>query len=72
MSANIQDFDTDSNQVVLEVTKTQLAALLGTIPETLSRGFHKLAKEGLITIEGNIIHLRDRAGLAEKAGTVDH
>jgi len=60
------------DQVVLEVTKTQLAALLGTIPETLSRGFHKLAKEGLITIKGNIIQLRDRAGLAEKAGTVDH
>ncbi|NBD33531.1 MAG: cyclic nucleotide-binding domain-containing protein [Cyanobacteria bacterium] len=60
------------DQVVLEVTKTQLAALLGTIPETLSRGFHKLAKEGLITIKGNMIQLRDRAGLAEKAGTVDH
>jgi CRP/FNR family transcriptional regulator len=59
-----------SDQVVLEVTKTQLAALLGTIPETLSRGFNKLAKEELITIEGNVIHLRDRAGLAAKAGAV--
>ena len=62
----------NSDQVVLEVTKTQLAALLGTIPETLSRGLNKLSKEGLIHIEGNLIQLRDYQGLAAKSGDVGH
>lgn len=62
----------DSDQVMLEITKTQLAGRLGTIPETLSRVLNKLSKEGLISIEGNLIQLRDRAGLAAKSGDVSH
>jgi CRP/FNR family transcriptional regulator len=56
------------NRAVLDISKTQLAALLGTIPETLSRGFNKLSKAGLMTAQGNVIHLRDRERLAQKAG----
>ncbi len=56
------------DRAVLDVTKTQLAALLGTIPETLSRGFSKLSREGLIVSQGNVIQLCDREGLAQQAG----
>ena len=51
------------DRLKLEITKTQLAALLGTIPETLSRMFYKLSSEGLITINGSEIQLLDLEGL---------
>jgi CRP/FNR family transcriptional regulator len=46
-----------SNHVELDITKTQLASLLGTIPETLSRVFAKLSQEGLISIQGSKIRI---------------
>jgi CRP/FNR family transcriptional regulator len=49
--------------VELDVTKTQLAALLGTIPETLSRALAKLSLEGLIVIDGSRIQLLNRERL---------
>jgi CRP/FNR family transcriptional regulator len=45
--------------VELDLPKGQLAARLGTIPETLSRVFSKLSHEGLIQIEGCKIKLLD-------------
>lgn len=50
-------------QVELDITKTQLASLLGTIPETLSRVFAKLSQEGLIAINGARIKLLNPEGL---------
>ena len=47
----------------LELSKTQLASLLGTIPETLSRMLSKLQREGFVTIEGAKISIVDREGL---------
>ena len=49
--------------IQLDIPKSQLAALLGTIPETLSRVFYKLSSEGLITIHGSEIQLLDLKGL---------
>ena len=51
----------------LELSKTQLASLLGTIPETLSRMLSKLQREGFVTIEGAKISIVDREGLVELA-----
>ncbi|NJL47306.1 MAG: winged helix-turn-helix domain-containing protein [Leptolyngbyaceae cyanobacterium SM2_5_2] len=45
--------------VELDLPKGQLAARLGTIPETLSRVFAKLSHEGLIQMEGGKIKLLD-------------
>jgi len=53
------------NHLQLELSKTQLASLLGTIPETLSRMLSKLQREGFITIDGASITIVDREGLAE-------
>ncbi|GCL35315.1 MAG: Crp/Fnr family transcriptional regulator [Sphaerospermopsis kisseleviana] len=47
------------NVVELDLPKTQLAALLGTVPETLSRAFYKLTQEGKITVNGTKIMLSD-------------
>ena len=53
----------------LTITKTQLASLLGTIPETLSRIFGKMSKQGLIELEGPRIKIVDRQGLEDLAET---
>lgn len=60
----------NTDMIALDISKGQLAALMGTIPETLSRSFNKLVQEDLITLEGNAIRIRDRAGLKQKAGRV--
>ncbi len=49
-----------TDAVVLNVSKGQLASLLGTIPETLSRIFAKLSGQNLIRGEGSKITLLDR------------
>jgi CRP/FNR family transcriptional regulator len=51
----------------LNISKGQLASLLGTIPETLSRIFAKLSAQQLIQVEGRKITLLDAAGLQDLA-----
>lgn len=49
--------------VDLDLSKTHLAAVLGTIPETLSRIFSKMVAAGLIEMQGRSIRIKDREGL---------
>jgi CRP/FNR family transcriptional regulator len=57
----------DNDEVVeLDISKGQLASLLGTIPETLSRIFAKMSDEGLIRVNGRTISLLDKEGLLAK------
>ena len=51
----------------LDIAKSQLASLLGTIPETLSRIFTKLAHKELIRIQGPKVVILDRTGLEDLA-----
>lgn len=51
----------------LEISKNQLASLLGTIPETLSRILARMEKEKLIKSEGRRITLLNRQALEEIA-----
>jgi CRP/FNR family transcriptional regulator, dissimilatory nitrate respiration regulator len=48
-----------SDQVALGISKGQLASLLGTIPETLSRIMAKMAGQDLILVKGRKITLLD-------------
>jgi CRP/FNR family transcriptional regulator len=57
------------DRVTLNISKGQLAGLLGTIPETLSRIFAKMTGQALIRVEAKDIHLLDPAGLEELAAT---
>ena len=57
----------DQKQVTLNVSKGQLASLLGTIPETLSRILSKMSHCGLIEVKGKEIRILDIDGL-EKLG----
>jgi CRP/FNR family transcriptional regulator, dissimilatory nitrate respiration regulator len=56
-----------SARVTLIITKGQLASLLGTIPETLSRIFAKMSTQNLIRVEGREIYLLDPHGLEDLA-----
>ena len=51
----------------LDISKGQLASLLGTIPETLSRILGRMVKQGLIESQGPKLRLLDREGLADLA-----
>lgn len=55
--------------VSLPISKGQLASLLGTIPETLSRILSKMGNSGLIKVSGGQIALLDPLGLEDLAET---
>jgi CRP/FNR family transcriptional regulator, dissimilatory nitrate respiration regulator len=50
-------------EVTLDVSKRQLAYLLGTIPETISRILKRMNQQGLILSKGNRISITDRVAL---------
>lgn len=49
--------------VNLNISKGQLASLLGTIPETLSRILGRMTNRDLLKVDGRRIEIRDRGGL---------
>ena len=53
----------NKDQFRLDISKGQLASILGTIPETLSRILGKMGKQGLVKSEGALITILDRATL---------
>ncbi|MCP4366697.1 MAG: Crp/Fnr family transcriptional regulator [Deltaproteobacteria bacterium] len=59
--------------ISLPISKGQLASLLGTIPETLSRIFTKISNQNLIEVSGREIKILDRPGLDDLAinGKID-
>jgi CRP-like cAMP-binding protein len=56
-----------SRELDLTITKAQLASLLGTIPETLSRILGKLSSQGLIETDGRRIRILDSEALRDLA-----
>lgn len=56
-----------AGQVMLPVSKAQLASNLGTVSETLSRTLRKLSDEALIRVRGKTIDILDPDRLAELA-----
>lgn len=57
--------------VELDVTKTSLAAELGTVPETLSRALRRFADAGLMADEGGRLIILDKPSLRLIAGSQD-
>ncbi len=56
-----------SGDVEIQVQKKTLASILGTIPETLSRSFKKLADKKMIAVQGRSIRILDPEALKKMA-----
>ena len=54
----------------LGMTRVELAARLGTVPETLSRAFHVLQNEGVVQSHGQKIVVLDRDALIARSNGV--
>lgn len=63
----LSDEEGKKDMVTLNISKGQLASLLGTIPETLSRIFARMTELTLIEMDGRNIKLLNRIGLEELA-----
>lgn len=59
----------DKCDVALDIPKSELASILGTVPETLSRALAKLKANGIIREVEYKIHINDRQALAEVAAS---
>lgn len=63
----LSDKNGSIDEFKLDIAKSQLASLLGTIPETLSRIFTKMGNRDLIRTNGPQITILDRTGLEDLA-----
>lgn len=61
-----------SSEIHLTVSKNLLASRLSIKPETLSRLFSKLHKEGLLTVQGQSISIHDTDALREYVNIPHH
>jgi len=63
----LSDKNGSIDEFKLDIAKSQLASLLGTIPETLSRIFAKMDSKELVRVNGPQIEILDRTGLEDLA-----
>lgn len=63
----LSDRNGSIDEFKLDIAKSQLASLLGTIPETLSRIFAKMGNKELISVNGPQVVILDREGLEDLA-----
>jgi CRP/FNR family transcriptional regulator, dissimilatory nitrate respiration regulator len=61
----LSERNSNSDSIELDISKTLLSNVLGTIPETISRIFSKMTSEGLISIKGRKIDILDRKRITE-------
>lgn len=62
-----EDKGSSDDKLELDTSKGQLASILGTIPETLSRILSKMVNQDLIRVQGRTIKLIDKKGLGDLA-----
>lgn len=55
-------------QVLLPLSKKDIASLLGTTPESFSRALARLTADGLIAVDGEVVSLVDPQGLEDRVG----
>ncbi len=68
LASYLQILEKEKNKgrnVELPVSKSQLAGLLGTTPETISRTFTRMVKAGYIQMNNRMIQILDSDGLAD-------
>ncbi len=70
--AYLLQLPTEEDEINLSISKNLLASRLSIKPETLSRLFSKLQKEGLITVHGHSISVHDMNALREYVDLPEH
>ena len=60
--------DENAHRVTLSVSRQEVAKILGTTPETISRVLARLCQDGLIEAQGREIVLLDYQGMVDVAG----
>jgi CRP/FNR family transcriptional regulator len=64
--------DGDTITVRIPIGRSDLAHLLGTRPESISRAFHALASDGMLLIhQPDLVTITDPAALAEESGELE-
>ena len=64
----LSETNNETDSVQLDISKGQLASVLGTIPETLSRILARMTKEELIESDGKRLFLiKDREAIEQMA-----
>jgi len=64
---HLSEAGSGADALELEISKGQLASLLGTIPETLSRILAKMSSQGIIAVDGKKVSILDRDQLEDLA-----
>jgi len=59
--------DRPQEEIRLSVPKHEVAKILGTTPESVSRMLAKFSADGLVAVQGRVIRILDREALAELA-----
>jgi CRP/FNR family transcriptional regulator len=68
---NTLEREGDPDTIELDISQRELAKILGTIPETLSRVFKKFAQDGILRVENRTVTIMDHAALKAVAGPED-
>lgn len=63
----LEEAGEEGDRVTLPISKSQLASNLGTVSETLSRTFRKLADDEILQVRGKLIDILDRDRLEDLA-----
>jgi CRP/FNR family transcriptional regulator, dissimilatory nitrate respiration regulator len=62
-----QEAGQGTNQLELTVTQRELAKILGSTPEALSRALRRMSDAGLLKVDGRSVRILDRESLGELA-----
>jgi CRP-like cAMP-binding protein len=67
LHALTREGDREMNRLELTITQRELAKILGSTPEALSRAVRKMSNAGILTMDGRTIRILDREALEELA-----
>jgi CRP-like cAMP-binding protein len=67
LHALTREGDREMNRLELTITQRELAKILGSTPEALSRAVRKMSNAGILAMDGRSIRILDREALEELA-----
>jgi CRP/FNR family transcriptional regulator len=67
LHALTRERDRETNRLELTITQRELAKILGSTPEALSRAVRKMSNAGILAMDGRTIRILDREALDDLA-----